>query len=129
MAHMLHCLFFLEARFNLSLSEVHVPGVENKLADAISHNNLGYFFDLFPQAQKQACQPPSALVDHLVSQEHWTSDVGAPGYTLCLCLSQLLHETGVCLRPAEVPRLLSEIICHTFSFDRAPVVYLCALFS
>ena len=31
MAHMLRCLFFLEAKFDLTLSAVHVPGVDNGL--------------------------------------------------------------------------------------------------
>lgn len=59
MAHMLRCSIFLEAKFDLTLSAVHVPGVENTLADAISRNNLDVFFDLCPQAHRQACSFPS----------------------------------------------------------------------
>ena len=44
MAHMLRCLFFLEASFNLSLSAVHVAGVNNGAADSISRNRLDNFF-------------------------------------------------------------------------------------
>ena len=33
--HILRCLFFIRAHFQFSLHAVHVPGVENSLADAI----------------------------------------------------------------------------------------------
>ena len=48
LAHMLRCLFFLEARFDVLLSAKHVPGVENGAADSISRNNLPLFFNLLP---------------------------------------------------------------------------------
>jgi hypothetical protein len=41
--HLLRCLFFVRARFQVSLYAVHIPGRENTLADAISRNNI------FPQ--------------------------------------------------------------------------------
>ncbi len=44
MAHMLRCLFYLEAKFDMCLTAVHVPGVENKVADAVSRNKLDAFF-------------------------------------------------------------------------------------
>ena len=75
MAHMFRCLFFLEAKYDLTLSAVHVPGVENQLADAISRNKLDSFFDFFPQAQRQPSPLPPGLVEHLVRQEPWTSAV------------------------------------------------------
>ena len=36
-------LHFITARFNIALSAVHLPGSENALADALSHNNLSFF--------------------------------------------------------------------------------------
>ena len=51
MAHMLRCLFFIEVYFDLTLTATHIPGVENRAADAISRNNLDEFFSLNPQAQ------------------------------------------------------------------------------
>ena len=75
MAHMFRCLFFLEAKYDLTLSVVHVPWVENQLADAISRNKLDSFFDLFPQAQRQPSPLFPGLVEHLVRQEPWTSAV------------------------------------------------------
>ena len=39
MAHMLRCLSFLEAKFNLALTAVHVSGVDNGAADDVSRKN------------------------------------------------------------------------------------------
>ena len=44
LAHMLRCLFFLEAKFDVVLTAAHVPGAENGVADSISRNNLHTFF-------------------------------------------------------------------------------------
>ena len=43
-AHLLHCLFFIKARFNIELVALHIPGAINKLADAISHDELRVLF-------------------------------------------------------------------------------------
>ena len=74
MAHMLRCLFFLEAKFEVVLTAIHVPGVDNGPADAISRNNLDVFFGLVPLAHQVACQIPVGLVDQLVIEGHWTSE-------------------------------------------------------
>ena len=74
MAHMLRCLFFLEAKFGFSLSAEHVSGKDNGAADAISRNKLDTFFKLVPKAHPAACQAPAGLVEKLVAQGHWTSD-------------------------------------------------------
>ena len=44
LAHMLRCLVFLEVKFDMVLTEVHVPGVQSWVADSISRNNLQTFF-------------------------------------------------------------------------------------
>jgi len=36
--HLLRCLFFVRAHFQMEVTAVHVLGVENTLADTISHN-------------------------------------------------------------------------------------------
>ena len=74
LAHMLHCLFFLEAEYDASLSAIHVPGIENGDADSISRNNLPLFFDLLPQAHQSPCRVPDNLVSHLIRDRQWTSD-------------------------------------------------------
>ncbi len=42
--HLLRCLFFVRASLELEVWAVHVPGVENGIADAISRNNLHLFY-------------------------------------------------------------------------------------
>ena len=74
MAHMLHCLFFLEAKFDIILTAIHLAGVNKGAADAISRNKLEVFFDLVPQAPRTACRVPKVLVERLVVQKNWTSD-------------------------------------------------------
>ena len=66
MAHMLRCLFFLEAKWDMRLTAVHVPGVENGIADAVSRNNLDVFFHLLPQANPTPEGYPRGLVEGMV---------------------------------------------------------------
>ena len=75
LAHMLRYLFFLEAKFDLSLSAVHVPGIENGAADSISRNKLHVFFDLVPQAHREPCSVPRELIRRLVIDTPWTSSI------------------------------------------------------
>ena len=75
MAQMLRCLFYLEAKFDLTWSAVHVPGVENGPADSLSRNKMSSFFDLIPQAQANPSHVPEELVNRLVVKENWTSDI------------------------------------------------------
>lgn len=53
MAHMLRCLFFLEARFNFTVVAEHVPGVKNQLADALSRNKSSIFLQSLPSARAE----------------------------------------------------------------------------
>ena len=48
--HLLHCLYFYAATFQLDYSAEHVPGVLNVAADALSHNNLDLFSSVLPHA-------------------------------------------------------------------------------
>ena len=47
MAYLLRCLFFLEARYQLTVTAQHVAGVNNRAADAISRDRLDLFFDFY----------------------------------------------------------------------------------
>ena len=42
--YLLRCLFFICARFNITLSSEHLAGIRNEAADALSRNNLSAFF-------------------------------------------------------------------------------------
>ena len=72
--HMLRCLFFIRARFQMDVVVFHVPGVENTLADAISRNNLPLLFAQVPAAAYNRTEIPPQLVAMLVEcQPDWTS--------------------------------------------------------
>ena len=85
MMHMLRCLFFMAAKFEVQVKAQHIPGVENVAADALSHNNLLHFLQVVPQADSTATPIPAALVDLLVrEQPDWTSPHWAQLFSACL---------------------------------------------
>ena len=59
-AHLLRCLAFIMARFNIRLQATHIPGILNDIADALSRNNMSTFFSLVPQADKHPLIIPSS---------------------------------------------------------------------
>ena len=75
--HLLRCLSFYAALFSFDFVARHIPGVDNRAADAISRNTLQLFSSLFPQVQQVSI--PQAVVDLLVSSipdwgsSSWTS--------------------------------------------------------
>ena len=72
--HLLRCLHFFSAHFQISIVVRHVAGVENTAADALSHNNHDIFLSCTPQAAGKASQVPSPLLDMLLhNQPDWTS--------------------------------------------------------
>ena len=72
--HLLRCLFFICAHYSLSVRAVHVPGVENSWADAISRNLLSNFFSQVLGAKGKSQDVPHSLLDLLVVQQpDWTS--------------------------------------------------------
>ena len=73
MAHMLRCLFFLEARFGFVVVAAHVPGSLNTWADALSRNYLDVFHPLAPQACSSPIQVPAAVVRGLSHTCTWIS--------------------------------------------------------
>ena len=74
MAHMLRCLFFLEARFNFTVVAEHVPGVKNQLADALSRNKSSIFLQSLPSARAMPTEVSSKVVEGLVSIQEWKTD-------------------------------------------------------
>lgn len=73
--HLLRCLTFFEAKFSFRTVASHIAGVENSLADALSRNNLPFFFQAAgPGISSEGCLPPQPLVDMLINQRpDWTS--------------------------------------------------------
>jgi len=48
--HLLRCLWFFTAVFNIHITASHIPGVMNTLADLLSRNQLKKFFLMHPKA-------------------------------------------------------------------------------
>ena len=73
MAHMLRCLFILEARFGFAVvsAHVYVPGSVNTWADALSRYHLDVFHS--PQASPTPIHVPSAVVEGLSHMCSWIS--------------------------------------------------------
>ena len=72
--HILRCLSFFTAHFNVSLFAQHLPGRENVAADALSRNNLPLFLQQVPGAKQDPTLLPQELVQALILQRpDWTS--------------------------------------------------------
>lgn len=72
--HILRCLFFFTAHFNVSLFAQHLPGRENVAADALSRDNLPLFLQQVPRAKRDPTLLPQELVQALIlHQPDWTS--------------------------------------------------------
>ena len=52
---------------------MHIPGVCNALADAVSHDNLPFLFSQIPEAVSCRTLIPPALCALLIDQPDWTS--------------------------------------------------------
>ena len=73
---MLRCLFFIEAKGQLSISAVHLPGVHNELADDLSRNRLAEFLTKKPLAESKSTSIPPSLLQWLLHPSmEWTSPV------------------------------------------------------
>ena len=72
--HLLRCLWFLVAHFDIDISIVHVAGITNCTADHLSRQRMSLFFSLNPQADVTPTPLPSALTDIVASPSlDWTS--------------------------------------------------------
>ena len=58
-------LFLCAARFNMKVTEKHVPGIDNTLDDALSRFNKQVFRQLAPKARPTPTSIPSALLARL----------------------------------------------------------------
>ena len=81
--HLLRCLFFIRARFNIYLRAMYIPGEGNVLADAISRDNLDILFAQVPRAAVSRTILPPQLSTLLVHSQpdwmspHWTQLFGS----------------------------------------------------
>ena len=73
-SHLLRCLTFITARFQLHIIASHIPGHLNEIADALSRNNMESFFSLFPQADTTLSPVCNKIIQLLIPQlPDWTS--------------------------------------------------------
>ena len=64
--HLLRCLHFFLARFDISLVAKHIAGVHNTAADALSRDKLVSFFQCVPQANQLPTPVPLPLMEMLL---------------------------------------------------------------
>jgi len=73
MMHLVRCLFFVLAMWDISLHACHIPGILNTVADAISRDNIPLLFSKVPDASPTPTPIPAELVDLLITQQpDWT---------------------------------------------------------
>ena len=72
--HMLRCLFFIEAKLQFKTTAVHIPGVDNELADDLSRDQHIQFIRKKKDADANPSFIPPPLLQWLLHQEmDWTS--------------------------------------------------------
>ena len=72
--HLLRCLFFFEAYYNIHITASHIPGHTNVLADDLSRNRLSSFFTQAPHMHKLPAPLPLMGLDLLLDIElDWSS--------------------------------------------------------
>ena len=64
--HLLWCLLFVEARYDLEMTCTHILGRENDLADDISRNWMSTFLSKVPEASLQPTRVPMLLLNLLL---------------------------------------------------------------
>ncbi len=71
--HLMRCLSFFLARWNMSFVCEHLPGVENGAADALSRDSLSMFQSLIPEAAREPTPIHEGLLQCLVEgTPDWT---------------------------------------------------------
>ena len=73
--HLLRCVFFVTAFYEVSLKPVHISGPSNTVADAISRNNLAVFQSQVPHVAATApTRIPPVVINLLIRKcPDWTS--------------------------------------------------------
>jgi hypothetical protein len=72
--HLMRCLHFFAAFYQLQVTAAHVPGKDNVAADALSRNDYTRFSSVVPQCRCPPSPIPPALRDMLLlSRPDWTS--------------------------------------------------------
>ena len=86
LAHLLRCLHFYTAHFDINLRAIHIPGAINIVADATSRNNLQVMYHYLSGADSEPVRIPPPLQELVISQRpDWLS----PGWQKLLNSSLL----------------------------------------
>lgn len=80
--HLMRSLFFFLATYNIGLVGDHIPGVENRAADALSRNDAASFLLQVPAARRTPTVIPDELLRILVQEQpDWTSQTWTSSLT------------------------------------------------
>jgi len=90
MAFFQRCLFFLEAKHELTLVVQHVPVMENSVADAISRNKFDMLFSLYPQVSWKAVEVDARVTRRSVIGRQ---TLGRGGWRSCRVIHCSINET------------------------------------
>ena len=72
--HLLRCLWFFTAHYDIALHLEHLPGTQNQAADHLSRNNLPAFRLTSPQACRLPTLLPHELIELVITDKpDWTS--------------------------------------------------------
>ncbi len=86
--HLLRSLFFIKAHLEIELWAVHIPGVENTIADAISRDNRSVLFSQAPEAEPWPKPVATQILDLLVEhQPDWASQEWTKLFGSCFRLA------------------------------------------
>ena len=88
--HLLRCLWFFAALFQIRIIITHIPGIANAAADMLYRNLLPQFQEAYPQASQFPSYVPILLLTLLSpSQLDWTS----PGFlSLFQKILSIIHK-------------------------------------
>ena len=85
--HLMRCLFFFVAVYQVYLEPVHLPGVRNEAADALSRDNVPRFMQLVPDANPSASPVRVDLHSALIqSTPDWSSQAWTSVLHTTLCM-------------------------------------------
>ena len=92
--HLLRCLWFFTAIFNIRITATHIPGVTNTAADMLSRNQASNFLMANPQASPIPTPlPPPLLLILSPSKLDWTSPCFVKKFKEAICMIQLSAST------------------------------------
>ena len=81
--HLLRCLYFICAKYDIMLSSEHVAGSRNKAADALSRKNISVFFQEVPSAHTNPSEIAPSLME-INRRPNWLSSDWSRAFQNCI---------------------------------------------